>query len=182
METVLWLCPSLPTETLKWLSSLPILMQVSFWWWQCSNRYIISLSPHLHTPFYPSLISLMVSVDVKHHVYLFTVFDGMRLRGTVCPFFNFFITLLHGQLHTVFRWAVLISGGWMLLCKECIAEVNPYISIYAVHSNILCSLGVLAGVCVLWCSPNHGGQTISKLVVHYLCAVMQPKPGWSNYQ
>ena len=24
--------PSLPTETLKWLSSLPILMQESFWW------------------------------------------------------------------------------------------------------------------------------------------------------
>ena len=24
--TVLWLCPSLPTETLKWLSSLPVLM------------------------------------------------------------------------------------------------------------------------------------------------------------
>ena len=60
-------------ETLKWLSSLPILMQESFWWWQCSDRYIISLSPHLHTPFppfSPSLISLLVSVDVKHHIYL----------------------------------------------------------------------------------------------------------------
>ena len=35
--------------------------------------YIISLFPHLHTPFptfSPSLISLMVSVDVKHHVHL----------------------------------------------------------------------------------------------------------------
>ena len=30
-------------ETLKWLSSLPTLMQKSFWW-QCSDRYIISLS------------------------------------------------------------------------------------------------------------------------------------------
>ena len=49
-------------ETLKWLSSLPILMQKSFWWRQCSDRYIISLSPHLHTPFSPSLISLMVSM------------------------------------------------------------------------------------------------------------------------
>ena len=28
------------------------------------------LCPHLHTPFSPSLISLMVSVDIKHHVYL----------------------------------------------------------------------------------------------------------------
>ena len=25
-------------EILKWLSSLPILMQESFWWWQCSDR------------------------------------------------------------------------------------------------------------------------------------------------
>ena len=38
--TVLWLCPSLPTETLKWLSSLPIWMQKSFRWWQCNDRYI----------------------------------------------------------------------------------------------------------------------------------------------
>ena len=47
-------------------------MQESFWWCQCSDRYIVSLSSHLHTslpPFSPSLISLMVSVDVKHHVY-----------------------------------------------------------------------------------------------------------------
>ena len=58
-------------ETLKWLSSLPILMQESFWWWQCSDRYILSLFPYLHTPspFSPSLISLVVSVEVKHHVY-----------------------------------------------------------------------------------------------------------------
>ena len=76
MDTVLRLCPSFPTETLKWLSSLPILMQESFWWWQCSDRYIISLSPHLHAPFphfSPSLINLMVSVDVKHYVYLLTI-------------------------------------------------------------------------------------------------------------
>ena len=59
-------------ETLKWLSSLPTLMQESFWWRQCSDRYIISLFPRLHTPFppiSPSLISPVVSVDVKHHVY-----------------------------------------------------------------------------------------------------------------
>ena len=49
-----------------------MLMQVSFWWWQCSDRYIISLSPYLHTPFplfSPSLISLVVSVDGKHYAY-----------------------------------------------------------------------------------------------------------------
>ena len=32
-------------ETLKWLSSLPVLMQESFWWWQCSNKYIIYFPP-----------------------------------------------------------------------------------------------------------------------------------------
>ena len=72
MDTVLWLCPSLPTETLKWLSSLPILMQESLWWWQCSDRYRISLFAPTSTPpppSSPSLISLVVSVDVKHHVY-----------------------------------------------------------------------------------------------------------------
>ena len=45
-------------------------MQESFWWWQCSDRYVISplVLPHLHSPlppFSPSLISLMVSVEVK---------------------------------------------------------------------------------------------------------------------
>ena len=59
-------------ETLKWLSSLPTLMQESFWWWQCSDRYIFPLPPPPCPlpPFSTSLISLMVSVDVKHHVYL----------------------------------------------------------------------------------------------------------------
>ena len=42
-------------ETLEWLSQ-PILMQESFWWWQCSDRYIISLfTPPLHTPYPPLL-------------------------------------------------------------------------------------------------------------------------------
>ena len=82
MDTVLWLCPSLPTETLKCLSSLPILIQESFWWWQCSDRYIISLSPPPcpFPPFFPSLISLMVSVDVKHHVYLHVLGFAAALR------------------------------------------------------------------------------------------------------
>ena len=48
------------------------------------TRYIISLSPHLYPPptphaFSPSLISLMDSVDVKHHVYLLT--KPVDLRG-----------------------------------------------------------------------------------------------------
>ena len=67
------------SEILKCLSSLPALMQKSFWRRQCNDRYIISLSPNLHSPFSPSptfspsLISLTVSVDVKHNVYLLQV-------------------------------------------------------------------------------------------------------------
>ena len=64
-------CALTISETLKCPTSLPIVMQGSFWCWQCSDRYIISTFPYLHTPtpFSPSLISLTVSVDVKHHVY-----------------------------------------------------------------------------------------------------------------
>ena len=40
--------------TLKWLASLPILMQESFWGWQCSDRYIYNLTffplPYHHHP------------------------------------------------------------------------------------------------------------------------------------
>ena len=51
----MWLCQTLTmNETLKWLSSLPILMQESFWWWQCSDRYIISLFHHLQS-FVPNM-------------------------------------------------------------------------------------------------------------------------------
>ena len=52
-------------ETLKWLSSLHILIKESlWWWWECSDRYVIFLFPHLHPPFSPSLISLMMSQRV----------------------------------------------------------------------------------------------------------------------
>ena len=38
-------------ETLKWFSSLPTVMQKSFWWWQCIDRYVISPpSPPPPTP------------------------------------------------------------------------------------------------------------------------------------
>ena len=48
-----------------------------------SDRYIISFFPHLHTPFphfSQSLISLMVSVDVKHHVYFTSPLAFMLLN------------------------------------------------------------------------------------------------------
>ena len=42
--------------TLKWLSSLPILKQESFWWWQCSERYSLPLPP-------PPGISVLASIS-----------------------------------------------------------------------------------------------------------------------
>ena len=64
-------------------------MQKSFWWWQCSDRYIYSpSSPHLHIPFppfSPSLISLTVSVDVKHNVYLRRAMSSCPLHPMLRP-------------------------------------------------------------------------------------------------
>ena len=74
-------------------------MQKSFWWWQCSGKYILSLFPHLLTPFppfSPSLISLVVSVDVKHHVYLLSTQAALHWRGP-----HLLITLLFWHWLTV---------------------------------------------------------------------------------
>ena len=63
----------------RWASITAILDQFI----SCSDRYIISLSSHLHTPFppfSPSLINLMVYVDVKHHVYLLTYLRSFQFR------------------------------------------------------------------------------------------------------
>ena len=69
-------------------------MQESFRWWQCSDRYIISTFLHLHTLFSPPLISLMVFVDVKHHVYLLACKNIQPCMPGRCqefvPCFNFY--------------------------------------------------------------------------------------------
>ena len=73
-------------------------MQQSFWCWQCSDRYIITLFPHLHTPFPPfslSLISRSVSGDIKHHVtYLLTY-----LMCGVCLYMPGFVYVIEKLLH-----------------------------------------------------------------------------------
>ena len=68
---------------IKRLSSLPILMQESFWWWQWSDRYIyiIFLFP---PPPYPLPHFSMVSVDVKHHVYLLYTVKTSNLCSARC--------------------------------------------------------------------------------------------------
>ena len=55
-------------ETLKWLSLLPILYRSHS---GGDSVYIVYIFFPLTPPFTPSLISLMVSVDVKLHVYCY---------------------------------------------------------------------------------------------------------------
>ena len=61
-------------ETLKWLSLLPILNAGVILVVTAQRQVYYLPPPHtpLPNPFSPSLISLIVSVDVKHHVYLLT--------------------------------------------------------------------------------------------------------------
>ena len=103
VDTVLWLLSLTINGTLKSLSPLPILMQESFWWWQCSDRYIISLSPHLYTPFppsSPSLISLVVSVDIKHLFYSLPILMQESFWWWQCS--NRYIISPSTHLHTPF--------------------------------------------------------------------------------
>ena len=85
-------------------------MQKSFWWWQCIDRYIISLSPHLHTPFSPSLISLMVSVDVKHHVYCCVVKHVRELHVFVWTGIEF-------QMDAPWKEKLVLNRSVLGLCK-----------------------------------------------------------------
>ena len=92
-------------------------MQESFWWWQCSDRYIISLFLHLHTP---SPISLMVSVDIKHHVYLPTYITVMhhlcwKIQNVFCKFALLFLFLW------LYSWFTLPIAIFQKICgiKSC---------------------------------------------------------------
>ena len=73
MDTVLGLCPSQLWNIKVALIAAHLTAEVILVITVYTDRYIISFSPHRHTPFPPfppSLISLMISVDVKHHAYL----------------------------------------------------------------------------------------------------------------
>ena len=113
-------------ETLKWLSSLPILMQESFRWWQCSDRYIFPLLPSsypppFHSPFYLSLISLMVFVDIKHHVYslyFFSIFCFIFFHILVLGV-CWFICVLSTNVEIT---CVVLCTSWSL--GECVLVSN----------------------------------------------------------
>ena len=123
-------------KTLKWLSLLPILMQESFWQWQCFDRYIISFFPHLHTPFFPSLRSLVVSVNIKHHVYLLMWSSFLRI------YFWWNLCTLHKLLLCQVRVNIGDSGLcrcdvlWTLINCPCL--VNCLCAL--IHHTKRCSL------------------------------------------
>ena len=115
-------------------------MQKSFWWWQCSDRYIISLSPHLHNPFSPSLISRTVSVDVKHHVYLLATPAGMDLYiqamlvGTYrvqSPGFPKIVCWqsMAMQLFNQFRLFHIVCVAWLIKQWTLVKEWTPNLKI-----------------------------------------------------
>ena len=103
-------------------------MQKSFWWWQCSDRYIISLSPHLHTscsPFSPSLISLMFLWTLSTMFTLTGCGDARRLwsnKGIFQVFALVWQTAQNGRLHK--------TGGINLLSelhvphKQCLTGIS----------------------------------------------------------
>ena len=100
-------------------------MQQSFWWWQCTDWHILFLSPHLHTPFptlSPSLISLMVYVDVKHHVYL-NCCSQSQSRTTVCA------ALHNGQTSIAFQFRISETSWTVLKQKSLRIHVPMYITI-----------------------------------------------------
>ena len=125
-------------QTLKWLSSLPILMQEWFWWRQCSDRHIIPLFPHTHTPFPLSLMSLMDSVDVKHHVYLLIshqirsgLFSDKNARALSSPSLPLHTPFLHfclplcSSLSNSHNWA-------SLLCLLLVTADLPQIEVHGI--------------------------------------------------
>ena len=125
VDTVLWLCPSLPAETLKWLSSLPILRQESFWSWQCSDRYIISPPPPPYPlpPFSPSLISLMVSVDIKSHVYVLTGGESWGGRPGLSVLMSLMVSVDVKQYWTMLQhWSQLA----LIICQLTFEDIKQH--------------------------------------------------------
>ena len=116
-------------------SSLPILMHESFWWWQCGDRYIISLSPHLHTPFptfSPSLICLVVSVDVKHHVYLLTLL--LTSRAYLWTTSRVSLTRVAHQESNLLIW-LRLSARWVNRDKDLVATTDAHHQPVRVHAQ-----------------------------------------------
>ena len=108
-------------------------MQESFWWWQCSDSYVISF-PHLHTPsppppppppFSPSIISLTVFVDVKHHVYLLPL--RLPWDKGVCVFScRLTYHLLIWQSDRAWSFTCYCGNVWGNECRNKSAHTNSH--------------------------------------------------------
>ena len=111
-------------------------MQESFWWWECSDRYIISLSHHLCTPFSPSLISLTVSVDVKHHVYFLFTFTKLEVL-CVC------VLWCHVRFGICYTHCTVLIGDYLgvgvCVCVCFSGAIIMWFGIFCIHSTALIS-------------------------------------------
>ena len=85
--------PCIVTATLKWLSSLPVIMLESFWWWRCSIRCSLpfpptSWDPGPHQYLSGDILALNKSNEwtVINHWMFFSTFPVKRgLPTHVCP-------------------------------------------------------------------------------------------------
>ena len=130
------------------LSSLSILPQESFWWWQSGDRYIISLFPP--PPLYPLHLlltvpnSITVSVDVKHHDYLLYFCVPSVISHTVS------VDVKHHKRSTsdrdqersrAGRWSWALIAGWiwivlLLSCSSTAAFWTLSVWLFSPHSYV----------------------------------------------
>ena len=79
------------------------LMQESFWWWQCSDRYIISLFPHLHTPLLLPVPNKPYGFCGRYAPCLLTYFTRLVTHGPVNKQ-GFFPVQTKGAIMSSFCW------------------------------------------------------------------------------
>ena len=133
--------------------------------------YVISLFSHFHTLISPSLIRLVVSVDVKHHVYFTVVYTGLVLRE-LC--FNWCVwkkdyglRCVAGLGHTAqecktlfnVMWGLGVRPSWLAAadCNEKNSGVKPYQLTVAPHSTLKTEVySALFTICRLIYELNHG--------------------------
>ena len=152
-------------------------MQESFWWWQCSDRYIISLFPHLHTPLPPSLISLMVSVDFNPFTAVLAAqslpIEVPSLKTLrLFPLFAWAREMTSNKMHSIGSRAV-IGPSNMLFASLYVCTFQPG-KIYAVCKLVCMHISArnIYAVCKLVCMHISAGKiyAVCKLVCMHISA------------
>ena len=138
-------------------------MQKPFWWWQCSNGYVISFCP-TSTPlspiFSPSLISLMVSLDIKHHVYLLLLYILSYIQ-VQCYHHTDICTPTLGiwELEFVMSWSWKVILTWN--STQQIFYFSP--NVQARDNKLAKMTTSVSQLCLIRASPNEWGATLRNL-------------------